>query len=1029
MSDKHILMPTGPRGTLRARRDLRSSSQSPARQHRSSDDLLSRLTPASAVEALRSPTGALKTCIDQASVSEQSFAMRAALASKQIQDWLDELNDWPWPSSGGPVGFEMPSAKRRKLSEPETPQDSPKGKLPESAPYADTSYVGSLLEADVVRYERRVEQIYRDMEGLGLEEIKTQVLHNHILPLSRPGTPFSDGGRSVGSAFSFARMEDLTAVVTAITVQALPNLSRLSRLLNTWSVRLLVLRKVPPLLSMIADAEIALGSGWSALDLSDHNAANLEREEGTPADGPSFLSRNEFNVIRRVLQQKVTTPGRDLDSMLDALEGMMDTLPDEWLDRMERIERDYAEWVTTAERQVQEGEWAEVSKPTTSVEPPLQLDTTRPKIQIQEPSPTKQSLNAPESNRSASRSPTSDYSSVTSEHTDPRDPPSRRSSAEIIDDTLGQGAVRILVDEPDKSISGSTSQVVDLTQHAAHQHEVDTGAVAKDPSLDYDGVRESRQTKPDASDFKVTEDPPRFFATQESRGSIYDGSEDVEAFEDDRVSLILSEVHHNIVRAPRADSSRLEELLLKPASDDEFEPSVLESVNEEDEELDLPPARLVKERSSQASLTSTLLHEPSSNFPDHSDNMPYREDSVELELPRLPDPNEPFSSDALSPPSSPPLRYKPRSTSVTFKDHPEVAPLPEVGGTPPGSPLQPPDVFDPDTSFDWESQLHSPGRMSTVSTTSDDDHLHQQIRDVLQNIPVKISMTKSRVNLNPPDFQHPTRPKATKSSEPLRRSGSSLSSRAETPSYSRAGTPSYSRSGTPSFMLAPVRDARPRSKSSQGIRIYHLSSRSGEPPIKLFIRTVGEKQERVMVRVGGGWADLGEYLRDYASHHSRRSKGEGKVELIDSPSVANGRLGSSPASRPGSAMDSPMTPLGVRKTRKISGQEGPGRLPKMPWAPDTEDNDEPSSSTSARSRASSHVDWDEEDSSLGLAGPKAPKRAELDDETRAWVQSVKQKVRVASGERTAASEPKLDNKSSFSDMGKVGSTKRLFRKN
>ena len=35
-----------------------------------------------------------------------------------------------------------------------------------------------------------------------------------------------------------------------------------------------------------------------------------------------------------------------------------------------------------------------------------------------------------------------------------------------------------------------------------------------------------------------------------------------------------------------------------------------------------------------------------------------------------------------------------------------------------------------------------------------------------------------------------------------------------------------------------------------------------------------------MVRVGGGWADLGEYLRQYAEHHGRRTISEGKFEIL-----------------------------------------------------------------------------------------------------------------------------------------------------
>ncbi|KAH9901895.1 hypothetical protein F4778DRAFT_130682 [Xylariomycetidae sp. FL2044] len=991
-----VSTPRGPRGTLRARPNLRSSSQSPARQHRLGDDLLSRLAPDSAVDALRSPTGALKTCLDKASTSEQAFALTSAIASKKIHDWLDELSDWPWPSSGGSTGFEMPPTKRRKLFEPETPRDSSKGKLVDYAPQSNTPYLGSLPAEDVARYEIRVERIQEEMEELDLEEIKNQVLHNHILPLSRPGTPFSDAGQSVSSTISFAKMEDLTAVITAITIQTLPLLSKLTRLLNTWIVRLVVLRKVPNLLAMISDAENALRSGWSAIKSANQKPADSHSDEGNGEENPSVLSRQDFEVMKYVLSQKVSKPGRDLDYMLDALEGHLDTLPDHWLDRMEAIERDYVEWETFAERRVRQGEL--FGAPADSIEPAVSPgipDTPRPKIHVEAPSPKKES----------SGFAVDDHASMAGAGIDSRKQSTEEASAPV----QQEAAVKILVDAPNKDVKGSSSQVMDLTEHAVHQHHVDSGGVVKAPSLDYRDAQESEPAEPEPLRAKLATDlseslqlpPPK-----QNRSRTFDGSDDVKADEDEEeeedFSSILSEVDRNIVRGAPLESTKTDSLhSRKSFLEDDFEPSILESVNEEDEEEpELPPTRFGGRRGSNVSLASTVIH---SNLLDHSDNGASREASLEPELPRLPDPDEPFSSDALSPPSSPPLRYKPRSTSVTFKDLPEVAPLPEAGGTPPRSPLEPSPAFDHDTSFEWDSQLGSPSRMSTISSVSEDDHLQRQIRNLLQDIPAKIRLKRSGINLNPPDLQLPGRPKGKP--DPIRRSGSAMSS--------RAGTPSYSRSGTPSFMLAPARESRPRSKSSQAIRVYHLSRPGGDPPIKLFVRSVGENGERVMVRVGGGWADLGEYLRDYAVHHTRRSKGEGKVEIIDAPPAA-GRLDSSPSSRPGSALDSPITPLAVRKTRRSLGPDDRSaavrtlnpKTPKPASITNQESSDTPpSSEDSVRSRASSaNIDWDDEDSALGLSGPRGVRRAELSEESRQWVQDVKEKVRIASGERLHPSQ-------------------------
>ncbi len=915
MADPRAPTPSGARNALR--RHLRSSSQSPSRLRRPGDDLLSRLNPATAAEAIRAPTGVLKLCLDQASTSERSFATKTAVASQKIYEWVDELQGWPWPVQGGSTGFEMPPAKRRKLSKTDIQTDSPGGEIAGFDSHADIRYFGSLPADDVALYEKRVDQIQEEMETLDLEEIKNQVLHNHILPLSRPGTPFSDAGLSVASTMSsYTKMEDLTAVVTSLVMQTLPKLSRLSRLLNAWSIRLILLQKVPGLLAMLDDAETALQSGWIALKPVISNSKGLTGVSGMHYVTPA-VTRKDFGVIKSVIHERIRKPGRAIDYMLDMLEGMRDTLPDEWLERLETIEKEYARWEIAAERQLQEAEWVRPFGATTPRHLPMQPGTPQPKIQIHKPSPAKEQLEA----------------------------------TNVISEDLAKGES-------------------ELPQ------------------------------------------PPR---RPSSRS--YDGVGDVRSGGDKRGKAVLSELNRNVVRASPAQSPK--KLILQQEPDS----SILEAVDErtedddtddEDDGLELPPMARTR-RDSQISVASTVLHGSTSHFFDNSDDIPFREESADPELPGLPDPDEPFSSDPLSPPSSPPLRYKPRSTSV--KDTLKTSPSPDQDGYPSRSPLEPPIVFDPDVSYELEGQHGSPSRRSV---TSDEDRLQRQIGQILESVPLKIRFNSKAtpINLNPPDFQPPSRPPTRpRTSDSRRRSVSSLSSRAGTPS-------TYSRSGTPSYMLAPVRIAGPRSKSSQEIKVYHLV-RSGETPIKLFIRTVGTHNERVMVRVGGGWSDLGEYLREYASHHGRRSRGEGKVEVTDLPTVAPGYAGSSPASRPASAMENPMTPLYVRKARKSLGEESLARFPRTPLpTADKQEGDTPNSETSARSRASSKADWDEESSSLGLAGPK-PKKVEMSDESRAWVESVKEKVRIASGERPPP-EHRAENK--FTEMGKVGSTKRLYRK-
>ena len=215
-------------------------------------------------------------------------------------------------------------------------------------------------------------------------------------------------------------------------------------------------------------------------------------------------------------------------------------------------------------------------------------------------------------------------------------------------------------------------------------------------------------------------------------------------------------------------------------------------------------------------------------------------------------------------------------------------------------------------------------KVSTANGRGREDLLESKIQNLLTRIPARIRLLSDSEIEDPPHLS------------------SASSSRSQSP--------------IPSIILSPAKqDRRPQTKNSStqnsDVRLFHLT-RSTEnpntPPTKLCVRLVGEHGERVMVRVGGGWADLGDYLREYSLHHSRRGLNNGQFELaslpvsgqkdsrviqmgpeliskatIAGPSISKSR---SPAnSRPGSAMEqrpSAITPFGVlrptRRRRSIS---------------------------------------------------------------------------------------------------------------
>lgn len=892
-------------------------------------------------------------------MAERDFTMRTAIASKTIWEWVDELQSWPWPSDPGPAGFEMPSAKWRS--------DSTQMK----ASAENDDYMGSLLAKDVAIYEKRISQIQHDLDNLDIEEIKAHVLNNHILPLSRPGTPLAEFTRSgVLSNTSYNRMEDLTAVVTAIVVKALPNLAKLTRLLQTWTLRISVLRRVPPLLMAIQDAEIALQSGWNAISLP---LKKTLQDEERPSPRGSALMRKDFDVMKLVLEKKVSQPGHSLDYMLDCLEGLPDTLPDEWLDRMEAVERSYAEWVADCETKIRETEWAK---------------SIQAQSQVRSPSPVKKSTDALKP-ADSSFSHDGTFIPEISSDTDS----SLSSDAEI--GPIGPIPLKLPRPKPSTNGHGDPRKISGVS-------EAETVVFAPPRKVIL------RPNEPESPSLIITEHSG---ASKERHSDTFDGSADGAAavkekqpttpttptteHPDDSISMTPKTPEYGSI----IDSEVIGDT---PSFNREGSP-------------DLPPLRPAIRCHSGVSEASTITRKPSSNFDGLSSDLPEISASPDIARARVRE----MEYLQASPPSSPPLReVDPREASVPPFESPLIIPARNEDDY-----LTANSVADDSFTDDFDDSIS----LSEFSTSFDrrmsvgsvgDQNLQRQIKDIISNIPAKIKLSNEppAINLNPPDLQLPKLRKRP-SIEPFRRSASSLSSRA----------------GTPSFTLSPAKNSRPRNRGKQEIKVYHLSRSTGEAPIKLFIRCVGEQGERVMVRVGGGWADLGEYLKEYASHHKRRSASgvDTKVEVQEQPHVIpSGRRsnhGSSPAARPASALElSPMTPLIVRKTRRSVGamsHESPQLFPRTP-APVIHKADEGPSSEESQSRSSSRMDWNEDDGSfLGLAGPTG-KKVEMSEENKAWVESVKEKVRLASGERRT---PSAGNQ--FGELGKVGGTKRLFRKN
>lgn len=303
------------------------------------------------------------------------------------------------------------------------------------------------------------------------------------------------------------------------------------------------------------------------------------------------------------------------------------------------------------------------------------------------------------------------------------------------------------------------------------------------------------------------------------------------------------------------------------------------------------------------------------------------------------------------------------------------------------------------------------------------DQLDEKINSILNSLPGHIHLV---------DSNH----EAETSS-----SSSSLDRRMRYRSESPTG-PTRSNTPAPSLTLMPAsrrRHSHAYKTEDSCVKLYHLHHGGQSAPTKLFVRTVGEEGQRVMVRVGGGWADLGEYLREYVIHHGRRKVSETpRVEVQGiktrsspsyaspgatlTPTTATSHLASGRAtpSRPPSALSArPPSSLTVHKKRRASTASDAlgtravttGHISSFTSPPPTaaplpsstgrrlsvSSGYSVSDAHSPNNNATTSTANESRSTPLGLAGPKPRARYEsMSPEGEAWVADVLQKTRRSS---------------------------------
>lgn len=187
-----------------------------------------------------------------------------------------------------------------------------------------------------------------------------------------------------------------------------------------------------------------------------------------------------------------------------------------------------------------------------------------------------------------------------------------------------------------------------------------------------------------------------------------------------------------------------------------------------------------------------------------------------------------------------------------------------------------------DSTFSIENaEIMNAQRASIISHNHIIDPTDLTEKEAISDAPVVPRRSSKRVSMYQPTLDDKIRDILNKlpTEAKLLEESSDNSSRSSSRSSTQASSP-------PTIKISPVKKGRSSYDPTTGIRVYNLTqpgSSRKTPPKQLFVRAVGEHGDRVMVRVGGGWADLAEYLHEYSLHHGGRTLAEQNLNVVPMP--------------------------------------------------------------------------------------------------------------------------------------------------
>ena len=913
-------------------------------------------------------------------------------------------------------------------------------------------YWGSLPVQTVLFHEARIEEIRDDMEALELNELKAHVRDAHFFSMSRRASSLSSDDRG-DDAISYSHMDDFTAVVTTTIMQALPTIFRLEALLGVWEVRLAVLRSIPGFLNTRQQLRAEMSAAWEVL---------RPDTDGTLAQEKT--SKTLILKLKATLETGIKDLGRRIDYMLDTLEGHKDAIPDPWIDDMERLEHEFGTWSNESGKILLQDalrfEEDNIRTNENGVFNGESLHKSCDSEQIGDSSDeTNRSRVLDEIKKKNDKSEVEQRDTQTYEKDIYPKAISLQSSKHRLNldgEMIPNNAYSAHVVASHAALLGGPEPFAHDTKSKMHDSSDLDGSYSppQSPSLQpyISGISEFRVNKSDTIK-KSLSNRPMALNLRHQR-NVSDVPSDFSS-ETSYAGSATSDYFSNMSSPEIQDASRTEyfgagtpiEVTTPSVShrkSSSHDDSVSRHSSQRTERGDRPMSALASP--STRSRASTLIQDSTiheNGDPDKATIDLYQHTSFDVKRDEiLGDSSEERSEGqnsglALLSGASPSIAGA-SSAGIGGNLHGDggsnfALPTPPI---PPKSRHRFEDVTDLSPrntpvkiirrktadAVTTPVLPQTPKNRAAASspTKNADEQLEACINSILTDLPGNIRLTNGS-EANTPDGTH----------APINFS-SKLSKKSPIPHFNRSQTAAPS---SPAITLTPSKHKVARTQTGEpGVKLYHLHQSGKEAPIKLFVRLVGEGGERVMVRIGGGWADLGEYLKEYAIHHGRRTVSDGRFEIqglpqpqTNSPTTAAtySPIIQTPRSGPESPAAERQSSAGIsgHRSPRYSVGSSPGHMkpltPDIASSPTFNDDIYPSSPDSNSSRRS----WNMNDSpSLGLAGPRS-KTSEVSPKKQAWVDTMLEKARKGphSGE-----QKKQSQKEGFGDLGIVGGTKRLF---